>query len=332
MDAEKFIKELQNKKIPSVTILTGGEEYYMDKIIETIRNNWLANEDDKSFTEISETVTPLELKDALGESSFFSMQKVIYIDAKDFFAIKTKGKEDFSTVLAYVPPETKVVIKSQKIDKRTKMYKNILAIATVVECQKLKPYKVKPWLYNTAKEYGCSIDDDAVDLINEYLSVMEEVSLHFLAQEVEKLYLYAGSRKNWSKNDVENIFSGLNDVSAFALIKSMSTKDSVKAIRILHEEIKRGEHILKIAGLIAYQIRRLWSIKCILKAGGTREDVISKAGVPSFFVDEMIRESKGVSEEKIKNTLAMLSNISREVHLGGRGVIHLEEMIVEFCA
>ena len=338
MDAEKFLQQLnKSKEIPPVTLLLGEEIYYVDKICKAIEKIWLGDNEDAQVTLLQTDPEANVLRDMVNEYSFFSDRSLIVIEQSNLFVTnkqlsdKSKNKENYLEVLKDVPDFCRVVIKSTKADKRTKLFKNIATIGTVVECDKIKNYKIKPWLIDAAKTYNCTWEEDALDYVVDYLAMTEEISLYSLVQELEKISLYIGSDTVWTREKVAEIFSDVQDLSGFVLIKSMAEGDASKALTILREQTAQGEHMLKISGLIAFQLRRFLSVSNILAKGGSREEVIKEAKIPPFLVDELIRQCKKIPETKIKRAILALSDINREVHIGGRGLVHLEETIVEFC-
>lgn len=339
MEAEKFLQAInKSKKVPPVTLLIGEELYYVDKVYQHIKKLWLGDNDEAQATILPTEPEANVLRDMVNEYSFFSDRSLIVIEQSSLFAVnkqvadKSKNKESYLEVLKVVPDFCRVVIKSVKADKRTKLFKSISDIGEVVECDKLKNYKIKPWLINAAKDYNCTWEQDALDYVVDYLAMTEDISLYALVQELEKMSLYIGNDTVWTKEKVVEIFSAVQDLSGFVLIKAMSDGNANKALTILREQIAQGEHMLKIVGLIAFQLRRLLSVCNVLNKGGNREEVIKVAKVPFFLVDELIKQCQNSQEEKIKRAMLALSDINREVHTGGRGLVHLEETIVEFCS
>lgn len=112
----------------------------------------------------------------------------------------------------------------RKIDKRGKLYKSLLKTAAMVECKSLKSYQLKPWLDEQAALRGCCFDYEASQTIMEYLSVTDNAPLLLLEQEIEKLSVYAGERKIWTKDDIEQTFAALPEVSRFALLNAIAER------------------------------------------------------------------------------------------------------------
>lgn len=338
MDAEKFLQQLnKSNEIPAVTMLVGEESYYVDKVVNDIKKIWFADNADAKVTSLLTEPGVSVLRDMCNEYSFFSDKLLIIIEQSSLFTAnknvsdKNKDKEGYVELFKSIPDFCKVLIKSAKVDKRTKLFKALSVLCAFVECDKIKNYKLKPWLIEAAKKYNCTWEEDALDYVLSYLTMTEEVSLYFLVQELEKISLYVGDNTIWTKKDVAEIFSDVHNLSGFVLIKAMADGDANKALTILREQIAQGEHMLKIVGLIAFQLRRLLSVSNVLSKGGSKEEVVKEAKVPPFLAEELIKQCKNIQEEKIKRAMLSLADINREVHIGGRGLVHLEETIVGFA-
>ena len=333
MDAQKFLKEI-DKSIPPLILLTGDEYYYINMVSKKVKEKWFEKETESDVTSLPSEPSPEGLADIVYGTSFFSGHSLVIIEQSLLLAtgkLADKQEEAYLKIYSNIPEHCRIIIKCEKPDKRTKKYKAITATAQLVECEKVKPYKLRPHIEQLAANYGCRFDAPAINLLMEYLSVLEDVSLYFIQQEVEKISLYAGSRKTWTKEDVETIFSNMTGISGFSLTKAMLAGDCAKALEVLRDQLTQGEQVLSIAGRVAWQVRNLWLAKSVLKNGGKREDVMAQTETAPFFVNELMSECKKVPEATLKKAMLELAALNRETRLGGRGVAHLEEIIAGFC-
>ncbi|MDR2006704.1 MAG: DNA polymerase III subunit delta [Acidaminococcales bacterium] len=340
MEAEEFLRRL-DAGIPPLTLLIGGEHFYIEKIRKKIREKWLGDEAEKDIAVLPSEPAAQKFSLLLSGSSFFSTRTLIEVrQSRLLSTAKQVSDEEAGAYLAMfktIPEHCRIVIQSEKADARLKFYKAASALGQVVECALLEPgkkgdfNKLKNWLTRAAADYGSRWESDALSFVTDGLSMLQEVSLAQLAQEIEKMSLYAGAGKSWSRKDAEIVFSDFTGLSGFVLIRALAEADALKALDILRETTARGVYLPKTLGLIALQLRRLLAVKSILERGGGRSDVIAEAGIRPYFADETIGQCRKIPKDKIKNALAGISAIAREAPFGGRGIAHLEEIIVEFC-
>ena len=95
----------------------------------------------------------------------------------------------------------------------------------MVECKSLKSYQLKPWLDEQAALRGCCFDYEASQTIMEYLSVTDNAPAAAGWNRKSKNYRFnAGERKIWTKDDIEQTFAALPEVSRFALLNAIAEK------------------------------------------------------------------------------------------------------------
>ena len=340
MEAEEFLRRIDSN-IPPLTLIVGGEYFYIEKILKKIREKWLGGETEKDIAVLPSEPAARKFSLLLSGSSFFSARSLVEVRQSRLLAaakqVSDQEASEYLAIFKNIPEHCRVVIQSEKADARLKFYKAACALGQVVECAPLDPSKrgdfkkLKNWLAQMADGYGSRWENDALIFIADGLSMLQEVSLAQLAQEIEKMSLYAGEKKSWSRQDAEMIFSGLAGLSGFVLIRALAETDAAKTIYILRETAARGVYLPKTIGLVALQLRRLLAAKTVLEKGGGRGEVIAETGISPYFADETIRQCRKIPREKIKKALAGISALTRETPFGGRGIAHLEEIIVEFC-
>ncbi len=335
MQAQVFIQKL-NTDIPKVVLLSGEESFFVDKIVKMITDIFLKDEIEQQSVVLPTESTVAQMKDYLSTSGFFSNKTLLIVKKSRFFgedkSLSEKDKKDYLQLLSSLQEDSCLILICPKPDKRVRLYKEFDKIGTIVECDKLKASQVQSYLQNLAKSYGCSFDKAAIELIMQYVYLLDNISLYFLHSEVEKISLYAGENKIWTKEHIENIFSDLSGTSAFMLSDSLAKGDAKKALFILNEQILQGEYILKIVGLLAYQLRKWLLVKKLIKQNLSRSELASRASLMPFVLDKTIEQSKNLSEDKIENALLSLSDLSRQIHIGANSLIHLEKIIIKFCS
>lgn len=154
----------------------------------------------------------------------------------------------------------------------------------MVECKSLKSYQLKPWLNEQAALRGCRFDYEASQTIMEYLSVTDNAPLLLLEQEIEKLSVYAGERKIWTKDDIEQTFAALPEVSRFALLNAIAEKKLGQTLELLGEERKHGNTVLALCGLVSFQLRRLGRVKELLEGRASQAEIASELKAAPFAV------------------------------------------------
>jgi DNA polymerase-3 subunit delta len=202
----------------------------------------------------------------------------------------------------------RLLISSGKADKRRAFYKAVLNLGAVETFNALSA-EDKDWaamaethvlklLKASAKEMG---DDAMAELVNRV-----GPNLRALANEVEKVVLYAGDRREITMADVHLMVTRQKHARAFALGEALGDRDLPKLLRTLDEELwevrldKSRSEIGLLYGLIS-KLRTLILVKEL-----RREGLLKPARDYYGFKAQLERMStSGLPEDRRFNPLAL---------------------------
>lgn len=338
---EKIMQQLhKGEQVASVIAVFGEEGYYKDKIAAALPRAVFgdAAQEDREVTVFERDTDLKELSAVINTYPFFSGRSLVVLKDEKLWGGKDAGEkrkqqqEELAVLLADVPDHCQVLVLGEKIDKRSKLYKSLLKTAAMVECKPVKAYQLKPWLDEQAAARGCRFDYEASQTIMEYLSVTDNAPLLLLEQEIEKLAVYAGQRKIWTQNDVEQVFAALPEVSRFALLNAIAEKRLGQALQLLGEERKHGNTVLALCGLISFQARRLGRVKELLEGRASQAEIASELKAAPFAIKKMIEQSRRFQLGELERALLELSQLNIEVRYGGRQFEKLEEIIIKLLS
>ena len=339
ISSEKLLETLdKHLEIPRVVIIWGEEGYYKEKITKAVVQTTFAAvaERDKEIVVFDKELPLKELETAINSYPFFSGKNMVLI--KDPKILKQDKQQESETrkeqqmqlaeLLSNLPDFCQIVCTVPKLDKRSKFYKTLLPIAAIVESKTIKSYNLRPWLDEQAALYGCTWEYGAAELVVEYMAAADNVPLLLLANEIEKLAIYAGTRKKWSRQDVEAIFSELPEVSIFALTNAIAEKKTEEVLTLLALEEKRGTNVLKVAGIVSSQIRKLWQVKELMEAGYDKTSITNELKMHPFIAQKTMAQSKFFTTASLQKCLTALAKLNMDLRKGGRRFEQLEEILV----
>ena len=339
ISSEKLLETLdKHLEIPRVVIIWGEEGYYKEKITKAVVQTTFAAvaERDKEIVVFDKELPLKELETAINSYPFFSGKNMVLI--KDPKILKQDKQQESETrkeqqmqlaeLLSNLPDFCQIVCTVPKLDKRSKFYKTLLPIAAIVESKTIKSYNLRPWLDEQAALYGCMWEYGAAELVVEYMAAADNVPLLLLANEIEKLAIYAGTRKKWTRQDVEAIFSELPEVSIFALTNAIAEKKTEETLTLLALEEKRGTNVLKVSGIVSSQIRKLWQVKELMEAGYDKTGIANELKLHPFIAQKTMMQSKFFTTASLQKCLTALAQLNMDLRKGGRRFEQLEEILV----
>lgn len=333
---ELLTKLKKGASLGQLFLIYGEDDYYRKSILKAFPDYVYEAEEttDREITRFDKDTDLRELVAAINTYPFFSGKSLIFIGDEKLLNNKQdseSGKlqqEKLSKLLEDIPDYCTVVVSAVKLDKRKKLFKQLQKLGISCECKPLKTYNMAPWLEAKAKELGGVLDREALDTILEYLAPVENAPLQLLTGELEKLAIYAGDRTHWTKEDVENIFAELPDISAFAINKAIAEHKTARVLSLLAVEKRRKTDILPLCGMLLFGLRRMVRIHELTEQFCPNSEICSILKIPPTMLSRNLREAKSFSKEALLEAIINLEQVNLDIRLGGRQYERVEEILV----
>jgi DNA polymerase III subunit delta len=310
---DKIMTDLHQRKFFPIYFLMGEEPYFIDKISDYILKNVL-KEEEKAFNQTilyGKDVDAAAITNAAKRYPMMSEYQVVVIREAQYI-------KDIDKMIYYVSSPLKSTIlvlnyKYKKLDKRTKLFKELESHGVVFETKKLYDDKIPAWVNQHLTQKGYQIQPAAAILLTEFLGN----DLQKIEKELEKLVIVLpeGNRKIDIRHIEENI--GISkDFNNIELQKALVNKDSLKAFRIIdyfgHNQ-KNNPITVTITSLyFFYNKVFLYS----MLEDKSKESVVSKLKINAFFVPDYQKAAKAYPPAKTFRIISWL----REYDLRSKGV------------
>jgi len=240
---------------PSIVLVCGDDEYTVKRRGRELFEQWRQGDTDTEQEVIdaqaSNTADALralaKLREALYTLPFFGAGKIIWFRDCSFLGDDRTGQSgDVVEALAELAAELKdfrwngvrVLVTAGKTDRRKVFFKTVEKIGAV-EAYAAPSLEDKDWVdrmeetaLRVVREWNKRIDDEALGELAH--AVGPNVPL--MHNEVEKLCLYVGDRKDIEARDVRAIVSTCKQARAFALADAVGNRDLGVALQRLDEE------------------------------------------------------------------------------------------------
>lgn len=331
LDNEKKIKESHR-----VYLLSGSENYlirqYTNQILEDYlpRDEWNVNlhiiEEMPSFATLAEAVNSVPF--------FGGRYGVLVRDAGWLQSGRgaASDEERIAELVANVPDDCRLVLVVQgKVDGRKKITKAVKKHAAVIECEPLKPKEIAPWLQRRSKELGIRLTTDGMQYFLSVLNLMPEISLDFVEQEMKKASLYT-DKKMIDRTVLAESMAAIPEASVFRLLDALGDKRTAEVLSLLKQQENSGVPLIKLAVLLARQVRMLWQASAMVGSGGNMEEVMRETGIRhSFIVEKLVRQSKNFSLSALRRAICDLADAEQALKSGRTDGAVLEEVIISLC-
>ena len=229
MSAEKLIGDWKKKLFKPVYWLEGEEDYYIDLLMNYAEHKILPQ------SEAGFNRSVFYGKDANWSDVVNACMRYPMFAEKQLVLLKeAQQMKDLEKLENYIknPLASTIFIISHKektINKTTKLGKFIKKECELFTSEKIRDYKLVEWVADYLKSQNFTMSSKAIQLLTEHLGN----DLSRIVNELEKLTLNLGDRKNINEDDIEKFVGISKEYNAFELQAAMSKKDLVKAIQII---------------------------------------------------------------------------------------------------
>jgi DNA polymerase-3 subunit delta len=168
-----------------------------------------------------------------------------------------------------IPAGAVLILTAETVDQRRALFKRISESGVVVDCgvrtgklgeTQMKPDVARARIADAVKRAGKRIGEDVATTIVERTGF----SVRALDSELEKIFLYVGSREEICRADVLAVLSNSREASIFDLTNALEGRDTADALRAIRALTVQREPAQATLGMIASTLRGLIVARAVL--------------------------------------------------------------------
>ena len=332
MLANTIISEWRKGSYKPVYWLEGEEEYFIDKVMKYAENNIL------SESETGFNLSVFYGKDADWAAVINACRRYPMLAAKQVVLLKeAQQMRDIERLEAYIEnPLTSTIFvvsyKEKKVDGRTRLAKLLKEKGVVLTTKKLYENQLPEWTEELIESKELSISQKALVLLVDHIGN----DLSRIENEIDKIAINLGKRKNITETDVEQYVGVSKDFNVFELQTALAGKNLSKAIRII-QYFEANPKAAPIQ-LILPSLYAFFSKVFMIYGLDTRDEktIASSLGINPFFIKDYLRTTTMYSYADIEKLLLLLSDYNlKSIGINNTGTNDaslLKEMVVKMIA
>ncbi len=351
---ERFVAEVRERKLKPAYVLVGDEAFFRKQCRDAVLQHLISPElRDFSLHEFDLAETPLvEALDAARTPSLMAPFQVLFIRGVKALYSRGSHQAEFDAVEEYVrnPNPGALVIfvadhlsipadqrrmdladkdRYERVRDTLGQYCEIIVLARVEEGEAVK------WVSETAAAQGVKVDTDAARELVDALGG----DMMLIANELEKLVLYAGERKRVTLGDVETMVLAAKQRSLYELTDAISAKDRVRALAVLSAILSTAEGEEAAIGhlyMLAKTFRQMLVIfeKRVRDSRALWQVLWQGFRVPPFAADDLLRQARRYkSRRELTRALRLVARADLELRSSPASKrIVLEKLVLELAS
>lgn len=332
MSAEKIIGEWKKGTYKPVYWLEGEEPFFIDQVVNFAEHHIL------SEAEAGFNLTVFYGKDADWASVVNAcMRYPMFAERQVVLLKEAQQMRDIEKLEGYIDNPLRSTIfvvsyKEKKVDGRSKLAKLLKTKGELLTTKKMYENQLPEWAGNMIQQHGLSISQKALFLLVDHIGN----DLSRMQNEIEKLAVNLGTRKNITEDDIENYIGVSKEFNVFELQSAIAQKDLSKAIRIIQyfENNPKAAPIQVILPALYNFFSKVFMLYGI--PNPDEKSVAAALGVNPYFVKDYMGAARRYDYNGVERILLLLHEYNLRsvgVHDGGTGDAGLlKEMAVKFMS
>jgi len=222
-----------------------------------------------------------------------------------------------------------VSYKDKKVDGRSKLAKLLKQKGELLSTKKMYDSQLPEWADQMVQQHGLSISQKALFLLVDHIGN----DLSRIRNEIEKLAVNLGTRKNITEDDIENYIGVSKEFNVFELQDAIARKELSKAIRIIQyfEANPKAAPIQMILPALHNFFSKVYMLYAVQNPD--EKTVASALGVNPYFVKDYIGAARKYDYSGVEKILLLLHQYNLRsvgVHDGNTSDAGLmKEMVVK---
>lgn len=330
-----LIKQFTEGKFHPFYLLFGEEKYLQEDLTRKLAESYLG--EDAGFGQeriAGDSVDLAGLLDKISNSGLFSARCLLIVDDPPYLVPpkkaeangansevkKNKRGDDESLLLErYLennpssPPCGIIIFRTERTDRRRRIFKLMEKWGAVVECAPLKGEVLASWIQSYAAEQGKSIERAALERV----MLAGEQNLHYFSNELNKYSAYLGSKeKVITVKTVELLFSGDIQGDVFKMSDAITAGNLGRAQDLLDLLIRKREAPLLIFFMLVRHYRLLLQTHCLLDQGLSQQAITSALAVHPYAARKMREQAVSFNRRVLEDILITLQKVDLQIKTG----------------
>ena len=330
-----FFRRVSKEGAFSPMFLLWGEERYLveqavDRLVQAVFPD---GRDDFNFASYhGGEASGADIVSASNQLPMFAAKRVVVLRSAD----KLKAA-DWSALASYAEdpcPSSLVIVEAQKLDRRQKSAKAMLAASGVeaLEFPLLIERDVIAWVARRATARGLALGRD----VPAYLVDAVGGALQPLELALERIDLFVGASEETRHVTVEVARQVVPDTRArtvFELTDHLASRNLGEAIAVFHRMLEQGESPIGALAMTARQFRQLLLLHDGRASGLGGPELARYAGLPPFRLSDAERAARGFRRGRLRALLSEIAETDRALKSSRLSqTLVIERLFVSICA
>jgi DNA polymerase III subunit delta len=274
--------------------LVGENTYLLRKELSKVISDFEQEHGDLAVERFSGEVANFEqIFSAITNPPFLTPKKLVAVE--DISSVKDINTR-FEELLSQSQDQIEVVLVSDKLDKRSALYKYLKKHTDYKEFANIPANNISGWVKSEVVARGGSIDSQSAQVLVEFVGTNQQK----LSNEIDKLLQY---NSKISEDSINLLSVKQPSTTMFQLLDALFAKDTKSMMSLYDDQRKQQVEPITILSMVFWQLHILAVVKTAPK-GKSSEQIAKDAGIHSFVVQKSVNIARKMSLAHLKKFIS----------------------------
>ena len=309
---ERFVSEVKAHKLRPAYVFVGDEAFFRKHCRNAILQH-LAPPEMREFSLYDLDLAETELSEILDRArtpSLMAPFQVFFVRGVKALYGRGSHEDEFKAIREYCEnpnPDALLIFVADHVsipadvrrmdmadrDRYERIRETLGQYCGMVELARVDETEAVRWVLETGAAQGVKVETDAARELVDALGG----DMMLVANELEKLALYAGEKKRITLGDVETMVLAAKQRSLYELTDAISAKDRVRALEVLQAILSSGDGDEAAIGHL-YMLAKTFRQMLVISERGVRDSralwqaLWQGFRVPPFAAEDIIRQAR----------------------------------------
>ena len=319
---------MKSEKIHPIYVIAGKDRYLAHTICHQLQEQLLGKDHALGLsTYEGKSVDVATVLDELRTLPFLAERRVVVVDEADKFI--SENRPLLEKYFDQPSPSGVLIFTCETWRSNTRLAKILSKIGKLLPAEPFKGKALRNWVTQCVKDFNKAMPLNAADALIEIVGT----DAGRLANEIEKLALYCGSRKTIAVEDIEQLCGPTAERSVFLmndLIAEGKTDQALQTLETLLRTDRSAEYTM--VGVLAFSLRRLLKARSLADAGYNESQILQACGIYPGLAERFLGQFRRFTVAKLRKLLNELTETDLASKTGlGDVKLNLEKFIVCAC-
>ncbi len=301
---DDFVAETGNGRIAPLYLFVGKEDFLVDECLRLIIDRLVPSEM-RGFNLDVMYGSKSEAKDVVAHASSYPMmgdRRVVIVKEFERLVLSDTAKEVVENYIQHLLESTCLVLISSEPDFRKRPYTELKKVAKVISCDPLYDNQVPLWISTRVRSKKKEASPEACRMLQAYVGN----SLRSLDNEIDKLLIYIGERKEITEEDIAAVVGASKGYTVFDLQNCIGNKDTKAAMTILARMMQAGENLQMIIVMLTRFFTTLLRISELKDRRVPESQFATELKISPYFLKQYLEFHSNFSQLHIEHAFRAL--------------------------